>query len=70
MVLSRGANLEHRKGAKSEYRNQLGDTVAEGQGIYAALESVWQAKRECRAELAKKRAVRFLAFRAVRPTRR
>ena len=35
-------------------RLKLGDTVAERVGINAALESVWQAKREYRAELAKR----------------
>jgi hypothetical protein len=35
-------------------RLKLGDTVAEREGINAALESVWRAKREYRAELAKK----------------
>ena len=39
-------------------RRKLGDTVAEREGINAALESVWQAKREYRAELARKRALR------------
>jgi hypothetical protein len=34
-------------------RLKLGDTVAEGEGINAALESVWRAKREYRIELAK-----------------
>jgi hypothetical protein len=41
----------------------LGDTVAEQEGINAALESVWQAKREYRVELAKKRALRFSGYR-------
>jgi hypothetical protein len=45
-------------------RRKLGDTVAEREGIYAALESVWQAKREYRAELARKRASRFSEFRS------
>jgi hypothetical protein len=36
---------------------------AEQEGINAALESVWQAKREYRAELAKKRALRFSGYR-------
>jgi hypothetical protein len=40
----------------------LGDTVAEREGINAALESVWRAKREYRAELAKKRALRFSQY--------
>jgi hypothetical protein len=31
------------------------------------LESVWQAKREYRAELAKKRALRFLEYRKALP---
>jgi hypothetical protein len=44
-------------------RRKLGDTVAEREGINAALESVWQAKREYRAELAKKRALRFSGYR-------
>jgi hypothetical protein len=34
------------------------------EGISAALESVWKAKREYRAELAKKRTSRFSEFRA------
>jgi hypothetical protein len=33
--------------------------VSEREGIDAALESVWRAKREYRAELAKKRALRL-----------
>jgi hypothetical protein len=41
----------------------LGDTVAEREGINAALESVWQAKREYRAGLARKRALRFSKYR-------
>ena len=44
-------------------RRKLSDTVAEGEGINAALESVWKAKREYRAELARKRALRFSGFR-------
>jgi nuclear transport factor 2 (NTF2) superfamily protein len=40
-------------------RLKLGDTVAEREGINAALESVWRAKREYRIELAKRRALRF-----------
>jgi hypothetical protein len=44
-------------------RRELGDTVAEREGINAALESVWQAKKEYRAELAEKRAVRFVQYR-------
>jgi hypothetical protein len=47
-------------------RRKLGDTVAEREGINAALESVWQAKREYRAELAKKRALRFSVFQDAR----
>ena len=47
-------------------RRKLGDTVAEREGINAALESVWKAKREYRAELAKKRTSRFSEFRASR----
>jgi hypothetical protein len=43
-------------------RLKLGDTVAEREGINAALESVWQAKREYRAELAAKRALRFSQY--------
>ena len=43
-------------------RRKLGDTVAEREGINAALESVWTAKREYRAELAKKRALRFSQY--------
>ncbi len=43
-------------------RRKLGDTVAEGEGINAALESVWQAKREYRAELAERRALRFSQY--------
>jgi hypothetical protein len=41
----------------------LGDTVSEREGINAALESVWQAKKEYRAELVKKKALRFSEFR-------
>ena len=44
-------------------RRKLGDTVADREGISAALESVWQAKREYRTGLAKKREVRFSRFR-------
>jgi hypothetical protein len=44
-------------------RRKLGDTVAEREGINAALESVWKAKREYRVELAKNRALRFSCFR-------
>jgi hypothetical protein len=47
-------------------RRKLGDTVAEREGINAALEIVWKAKREYRAELAKKRTSRFSEFRASR----
>jgi hypothetical protein len=43
-------------------RLKLGDTVAEREGINAALESVWKAKKEYRAELAKKRALRFSQY--------
>jgi hypothetical protein len=43
-------------------RRKLGDTVAEREGINAALESVWKAKWEYRAELAKKRALRFSKY--------
>jgi hypothetical protein len=43
-------------------RRKLGYTVAEREGINAALESVWQAKREYRAELAKNRALRFSVY--------
>ena len=43
-------------------RLKLGDTVAEREGINAALESVWKAKREYRAELAKRRALRFSQY--------
>jgi len=43
-------------------RRKLGDTVAETEGINAALESVWRAKREYRAELTKKRALRFSQY--------
>lgn len=46
-------------------RRKLGDTVAEREGIYAALESVWQAKREYRAEVANRRALRFSQYREV-----
>ena len=38
-------------------RRKLSDTVSEREGINAALESVWQAKRDYRAELAKKSAL-------------
>ena len=48
-------------------RRKLGDTVSEREGINAARESVWLAKRECRAELAKKRALRFLEYRKALP---
>jgi hypothetical protein len=44
-------------------RRKLGDTVAERDGINAALESVWKAKKEYRAELARKRALRFSGYR-------
>jgi hypothetical protein len=44
-------------------RRKLGDTVAEREGINAALESVWKAKREYRTELAKRRVLRFSQFR-------
>jgi hypothetical protein len=44
-------------------RRKLGDTVAEREGINAALESVWNAKREYRSELVKKRALRFSKYR-------
>jgi hypothetical protein len=44
-------------------RLKLGDTVAEREGINAALESVWKAKREYRVELAKRRVLRFSQFR-------
>jgi hypothetical protein len=43
-------------------RKLTGGTVAERQGINAALESVWQAKRQYRVELAKKRALRFSEY--------
>ena len=43
-------------------RRKLGDTVAEREGINAALERVWKAKREYRVELAKKRALRFSQY--------
>jgi hypothetical protein len=46
---------------------KLGDTVSQREGINAALESVWWAKREHRAELAKKRASRFSEFRKALP---
>ena len=48
-------------------RRKLGDTVSEREGINAALESVWRAKKEYRAELAKKRALRFSEFRKTLP---
>jgi hypothetical protein len=41
--------------------------VSEREGINAALESVWQAKREYRADLAEKRALRFSEFREALP---
>ena len=44
-------------------RRKLGDAVATDEGINAALECVWQAKREYRAGLAKERALRFSKFR-------
>ena len=45
-------------------RRKLGDTVAEREGIYEALESVWQAKREYRAARDRKSASRFSKFRS------
>jgi len=48
-------------------RRKLGDTVSEREGINAALESVWRAKREYRADRAKKRASRFSEFRKALP---
>jgi hypothetical protein len=48
-------------------RRKLGDTVSEREGINAALESVWRAKKEYRADLAKKRASRFSEFRKALP---
>jgi hypothetical protein len=42
---------------------QIGRYVAEREGINAALESVWRAKKEYRAELARRRALRFSCFR-------
>jgi len=47
-------------------RRKLGDTVAEREGINAALESVWKAKREYRIELAKRRALRFSQYRVTK----
>jgi hypothetical protein len=47
-------------------RRKLDDTVAEGEGINAALESVWKAKREYRIELAKRRALRFPQYRVTK----
>ncbi len=47
-------------------RRKLGDTVAEREGINAALESVWKAKREYRIELAKSRALRFSQYRVTK----
>ncbi len=44
-------------------RRKLGDTVAEREGINAALATVWKAKKEYRAELAKKRALQFSKYR-------
>ena len=41
----------------------MGDTVAEREGINAAPESVWKAKKEYRTELARKRALRFSKYR-------
>ncbi len=46
-------------------RRKLGDTVSEREGISAALESVWQAKREYRSDLARRRALRFSQYREV-----
>jgi hypothetical protein len=43
-------------------RRKLADGVTEREGLNAALESVWQAKREYRTELAKKRAFRFSKY--------
>jgi hypothetical protein len=43
-------------------RRKLGDTVAQREGINAALESVWKAKKEYRVELAKKRALRLSRY--------
>jgi hypothetical protein len=50
-------------------RRKLGDTVSEREGINAAIESVWQAKREYRAELAEKRALKFSEYRKGLPQR-
>jgi hypothetical protein len=44
------------------HRRKSGETVSEREGINAALETVWQLKREYRAELAKKRALRFSKY--------
>jgi hypothetical protein len=46
-------------------RRKLDDTVAEREGINAALESVWRAKREYRAELARNRALRISKYRTL-----
>ena len=47
-------------------RLKLGDTVIEREGINAALESVWKAKREYRIELAERRALRFSEYRVTK----
>ena len=44
-------------------RRKLGDTVVEREGINAALESVWKAKREYRVEVATRRVLRVSQFR-------
>jgi hypothetical protein len=43
-------------------RRKSGDTVSEREGINAALETVWQLKREYRAELKSKRKASAEAF--------
>ena len=69
--LDRGEALLIRVGhALWRDRRKLGDTVADREGISAALESVWQAKREYRSGLAKKRAVRFSRFREAQAIRK
>jgi hypothetical protein len=46
-------------------RRKLGDTVTQREGINTALETVWQAKREYRSDLARRRALRFSQYREV-----
>jgi hypothetical protein len=43
---------------------KLGDTGSQEQGIYAALETIWQLKREYREELKERRAAAFAEYKA------